>query len=194
MFEALTGVGLAASAGLNAYIPLLMVALLGRFTDLITLPGAWAWLENGWVIGILSVLLAIEVVADKVPVVDSVNDVVQTVVRPASGGLVFGAASASENVTVSDPGAFFTTHQWVPVVAGIIISLVVHGAKATARPVLNVTTAGVAAPVVSTVEDATSAVVSLVAIVLPILILVLLFALLGGFVWLRERRRSAGTA
>lgn len=194
MFEALTGVGLAASAGLNAYIPLLMVALLGRFTDLITLPGTWAWLENGWVIGILSVLLAIEVVADKVPVVDSVNDVVQTVVRPASGGLVFGAASASETVTVSDPGAFFTTHQWVPVVAGIIISLVVHGAKATARPVLNVTTAGVAAPVVSTVEDATSAVMSIVAIVLPILILVLLFALFGEFVWLRERRRSAGTA
>ncbi|MGH9116613.1 MAG: DUF4126 domain-containing protein [Acidimicrobiales bacterium] len=189
MFEALTGVGLAASAGLNAYIPLLVVALLGRFTDLITLPSAWVWMENGWVIGILSVLLAVEVVADKVPAVDSVNDVVQTVVRPASGGLVFGAASASETVTVSDPGDFFASNRWVPIVAGVVISLVVHGAKATARPVMNVATVGVAAPVVSTAEDATSLVMSFVAIVLPILILVFLFALFGGFVWLRDRRR-----
>jgi Domain of unknown function (DUF4126) len=189
MFEALTGVGLAASAGLNAYIPFLVVALLGRFTDLITLPDAWAWMENGWVIGLLSVLLAVEVVADKVPAIDSVNDVVQTVVRPTSGGLVFGAATASETATVTDPGEFFTSNQWVPIVAGVVISLVVHGAKATARPVMNVATAGVAAPVVSTAEDATSLVMSFVAIVLPILVLVFLFALFGGFVWLRERRR-----
>ena len=195
MFEVLTGTGLAASAGLNAYIPMLVVALMGRYTDLLTLPSSWAWLENGWVVGILAVLLAVEVVADKVPAVDTVNDVIQTVVRPASGGLVFGAASVSETVRVSDPGDFFSSNQWVPVVAGIVISLVVHGAKATARPVLNVSTAGVAAPVVSTAEDATSAVMSVVAIVLPILILVFLFALFGGFVWLRERRRNrAGTA
>jgi hypothetical protein len=193
VFEALTGIGLSASAGLNAYIPLLVVGVLGRYTGLIVLPAGWSWLENGWVIGILAVLLAIEVVADKVPAVDSVNDVLQTVVRPASGGLVFGAASASQTATVSDPGDFFTSNQWVPVVAGVIISLVVHGAKATARPVLNVTTGGVAAPVVSTAEDATSAVMSVVAIVLPILVLVFLFALFGGFVWLRERRRQAAT-
>jgi hypothetical protein len=190
VFEALTGVGLAASAGLNAYIPLLVVGILGRYTDLIVLPAGWVWLENGWVIAILSALLAVEVVADKVPAVDSINDVVQTVVRPASGGLVFGAASASQTVTVSDPGQFFTANQWVPVAAGVIISLVVHGAKATARPVLNLGTGGVAAPVVSTAEDATSVVMSVVAIVLPILILVFLFALFGGFVWLRERRRA----
>ncbi len=42
---------------------------------------------------ILAVLLAVEMVADKVPVVDHVNDVVQTVVRPTAGGLAFGAGS-----------------------------------------------------------------------------------------------------
>ena len=115
--------------------------------------------------------------------------------RPTSGGLVFGAASASQTSTVTDPGEFFTSNQWVPIVAGVVISLVVHGAKATARPVMNVATAGVAAPVVSTAEDATSLAMSVVAIVLPILILVFLFALFGGFVWLRERRqRPSGAA
>jgi Domain of unknown function (DUF4126) len=191
MFEALTGVGLAASAGLNAYIPLLALGLFGRYTDLLTLPAGWQWLESGWSICILAVLLVIEEVADKIPVVDSVNDVVQTVVRPTSGGLAFGAASASESVTVDDPGTFFGSGQWVPIAAGVVISLVVHGVKATTRPVLNVTTAGVAAPFVSTAEDVTSMVMSVVAIVLPILILVFLFALFGGFVWLHERRQDA---
>ena len=99
------GAGLAASAGLNAYIPLLTMGLLARYTDLIDLPIGWQWLANGWVIAILALLLAIEVVADKVPVVDHVNDVVQTVVRPTAGGLAFGAGSASETVTVDDPGS-----------------------------------------------------------------------------------------
>ncbi len=64
MLEALTGSGLAASAGLNAYIPLLTMGLLARFTDAFNLPGGWQWLSYGWVIGILAVLLAVEVVAD----------------------------------------------------------------------------------------------------------------------------------
>ncbi|HET6482361.1 MAG TPA: DUF4126 domain-containing protein, partial [Actinoplanes sp.] len=102
MLEALTGTGLAASAGLNAYIPLLTMGLLARYTDAIDLPTGWSWLANGWTLLILALLLAIEVVADKIPVVDHVNDVVQTVVRPTAGGLAFGAGSSSETVTVSD--------------------------------------------------------------------------------------------
>jgi Domain of unknown function (DUF4126) len=190
VFELLTGTGLAASAGLNAYIPLLALGLLARYTDLIELPSGWQWLSNGWVLLILALLLAVEVVADKVPVVDHVNDVIQTAVRPASGGLVFGAGSSAETATVSDPGQFFTSHQWVPVAVGVLIALAVHGMKALARPVVNVTTAGFGAPVVSTAEDATSAVMSVVAIVLPALVLVLLVAMLIGFVLLWRRRRE----
>ena len=190
MLEALTGTGLAASAGLNAYIPLLTMGLLARYTDTITLPGGWQWLSNGWVIGILAVLLAVEVVADKIPVVDHVNDVVQTVVRPTAGGLAFGAGSASQTVTVSDPGAFFGSHQWVPVAAGMVIALCVHGVKAAARPVVNATTAGVGAPVASTAEDFGSVVLSLLAILLPVLVLLGLVALVVGGWWAVRRRRA----
>ena len=87
----MTGFGLATAAGLNAYIPLLAMGLLGRFTHLITLPPGWAWLENGWVIGIVAVLLLVEIVADKIPALDSINDTVQTFVRPTAGGIVFGS-------------------------------------------------------------------------------------------------------
>ena len=200
MLEALTGTGLAASAGLNAYIPLLVMGLLARYTDVIDLPQGWSWLSNGWVLVILGILLAVEVVADKVPIVDHANDVVQTVVRPTAGGLAFGAGSGAQTVTVSNPGSFFGSHQWVPVAAGVLIALCVHGVKATARPVVNVSTAGFGAPVVSTVEDFGSALMSVLAILMPILVLVGIVLL----VWLaiavvRRRRRkresaSSGTA
>ncbi|MFY1596112.1 DUF4126 domain-containing protein [Micromonospora sp. WMMD737] len=188
MLEVLTGTGLAASAGLNAYIPLLTMGLLARYTSLIDLPGGWQWLGNGWVIAILAVLLVVEVVADKVPVVDHVNDVVQTVVRPTAGGLAFGAGSSSETVTVSDPGTFFSSSQWVPVVAGVVIALGVHLLKSAARPVINATTAGVGAPVASTAEDATSVAMSVVAIILPVLVLAFLLGLVVFVFWFVRRR------
>ena len=200
MLEALTGTGLAASAGLNAYIPLLTMGLLARYTDAINLPGGWQWLSNGWTLTILIVLLAVEVVADKIPVVDHVNDVVQTVVRPTAGGLAFGAGSGAQTVTVSDPGSFFTSHQWVPVVAGVLIALCVHGVKAAARPVVNVSTAGFGAPVASTVEDIGSVLMSVLAILMPILVLVGLGLLIwGAFSIIKKRRRkreiaASGTA
>ncbi|MFJ1539561.1 DUF4126 domain-containing protein [Micromonospora chalcea] len=198
MLEVLTGSGLAASAGLNAYIPLLLMGLLSRYTGLVELPSGWQWLGNGWVVLILAVLLAVEMVADKVPVVDHVNDVVQTVVRPTAGGLAFGAGAGSETVTVSDPDTFFSTHQWVPVVVGVLIALGVHLLKAAARPVINATTAGVGAPVASTAEDATSVVMSVVALLLPVLVLVFLLGLVFFVPWLfrrrRERRRERAAA
>ncbi|KUL40670.1 DUF4126 domain-containing protein [Actinoplanes awajinensis] len=189
MFEALTGTGLAASAGLNAYIPLLTMALLGRFTNAIDLPNSWSWLTNGWTITILAGLLAIEMVADKIPVVDHLNDIVQTFVRPTAGGLAFGAGSSSETVTVTDPGSFFGSHQWVPIAMGGLIALGVHTVKAASRPVVNVTTAGFGAPIASTAEDIGSVLLSVLAIVLPILVLIGLVLMVWATVWVFQRRK-----
>ena len=189
VLEALTGTGLAASAGLNAYIPLLSVGLLTRFTDVITLPDQWQWLENPWVLGILGVLLTVEFVADKIPAVDHVNDVLQTVVRPTSGGLVFGASTSAQTATVTDPAAFFSNNQWVPIVVGIMIALAIHGMKATVRAGVNAMTAGFGAPIVSTAEDITSVSLSLVAILLPLLVLVFLVGFVLLFWWTLRRRR-----
>jgi uncharacterized membrane protein len=122
MFEALTGIGLATAAGLNAYVPLLVIGALARWTDLVNTPAGWEWLGNGWVLTLLAVLLMLEVVADKIPGVDSINDVVQTVVRPAAGGIAFGAGVSSQAAVVTDPGAFVESGQWVPVVVGIVIA------------------------------------------------------------------------
>lgn len=190
MLEALTGTGLAASAGLNAYIPLLTMGLLARYTELIHLPSSSQWLTNGWALAILTVLLAVEFVADKVPMIDHVNDVIQTVVRPTAGGLAFGAGAGSETVTVSDPGQFFSSNQWLPIAVGVVIAFGVHGIKSVARPVINATTAGFGAPVASTAEDATSIVMSLVAIILPVLVLLFLLGFAILLPWTLRRRRE----
>ena len=193
MLELLTGTGLAFAAGLNAYIPMLLLGLGARFLDFVQLPAGWAWLENEWVLGILAVLLVIEFFADKIPAVDSVNDVIQTVVRPTSGGIVFGSGSASETAAVTDPAAFFESNQWVPVVTGVLIALLVHGAKTAARPVLNMATFGLAAPVVSFFEDVSSVFLSLFAILIPVLVVVVIVVLVVLFVLVMRKRRMAAT-
>ncbi|ASU83215.1 DUF4126 domain-containing protein [Nocardiopsis gilva YIM 90087] len=192
MLELLTGTGLASAAGLNAYIPLLAVGLIARYTDLLTLGPGWQWLEHPAVLILVGVLLVLELVADKIPAVDSINDVVQTFVRPTSGGLTFGAGAAAVDTTdLASAGT--GDGSWWPIVTGIVIALVFHGLKALARPVLNTVTFGAGGPVVSTIEDICSAVMSILAILVPILILVVLpLAVAGGvLLWRRRRRRAA---
>ncbi len=198
MLEVLTGTGLAVAAGLNAYIPLLILGLAGRFIDFIELPEAWRWLENEWVLGILGVLLVIEIVADKIPVVDSINDWLQTIVRPAAGGIAFGTGAGSATAIVEDPASFFTSNAWVPVAVGVVLALGTHVTKMAARPALNAVTAGAAAPIVSTAEDVGSVILSFLALLLPILVLVALGGLVVAVVSLFRRagrkKRAANTA
>ncbi|KQV25027.1 DUF4126 domain-containing protein [Yonghaparkia sp. Root332] len=191
MLEVLTGTGLAVAAGLNAYIPLLLLGLAGRFLDVVTLPAGWTWLENEWVLGGLAVLLVIEVVADKVPAVDSINDWLQTIIRPAAGGIVFGSGSGAQTVAVSDPSEFVASQQWVPIAAGVVIALIVHLGKMAARPAANALTAGAAAPVLSTAEDVGAVGLSILALVVPVLVVVALLALVVAvpLLLVRARRR-----
>jgi hypothetical protein len=192
--ELVTALGLSVSSGLNAYVPLLLVGLLGRFTDAVPLPAAWAWLSDPWVLGVLVALLVVEVVADKIPAVDTVNDVLQTVVRPTSGGIVVGAAGWGGEATVTDPQGFLRDGGWVPLVTGALVALAVHLAKASVRAVANTATAGLAAPVLSTAEDVVAVALTLAAILVPVVAVVLLLLLAWWFVRLRRRRRAAAAA
>jgi len=195
MIAALTGMGLSAAAGLNAYIPFLIVALVARFTDVITLPATYAWIESWWAIGIGSVLLLSEVVLDKIPAVDSVNDAVQTFIRPAMGGLVFAATAAAAEL---DSSTWMAAHPWVGIVLGVVVSGLVHTGKMAARPVVNMGTAGFGAPVVSTAEDGASVGLSLAALFAPLLCLVALillaWVLIAGSLRVRRWRRRRGSS
>ena len=192
--EGLAGVfaafGLSGSAGLNAYLPLLVVALMARFTPLIELRDPWTALTSWWTIGVLVVLLIVETVADKVPAVNHVNDMIQTFIRPAAGAILFAASS---NV-IAD------IHPVVALVCGILVAGSVHLVKSAAvRPAVTVASAaptgGVATVpaniVVSTVEDIVALVTSVLAVLVPfILVLVLLIAVMAIAWWLLNQQRE----
>ncbi|MFN0060961.1 MAG: DUF4126 domain-containing protein [Myxococcaceae bacterium] len=181
----LSGFGLSGAAGLNAYIPLLAVSVLGRF-GIVKLSGPFELLTSGWAIGVIALLLLVELIVDKVPGADHVNDIVQSFVRPAAGAVLFASGS----------GVLGQTHPGVSLVCGLLLAFGVHATKAAARPVVNASTAGIGAPVVSLAEDVTSAVVSAVAIFIPILIalFVVAFVAVAIFVWRRYRALRHKTA
>lgn len=186
MTEILSAFGLSAATGLNAYLPLLIVGVLGRFTDWVTLKAPWNILENPWVLGVLTGLVFVEATVDKIPGIDTVNDVIQTVIRPAAGAILF-AASGNVISEISPIAAM---------ICGLIVAGSVHAAKSTARPAITASTAGMGNPVVSLVEDVVSGMTTFVAVVLPILALLFIGALLALFLWLgirwrRLRSRSA---
>ena len=186
MLEALSNIftsfGLSASAGLNAYLPLLVVALVARFTTLVRLNQPFDALTNGWVIALLAVLTLIEVLVDKIPAVDTINDVIQTAVRPAAGAILFAASS----------NAIADIHPVLALICGILVAGTVHAAKATARPLVTTTTGGTANPIVSTVEDVTSGIVSVLSILVPILAFILI--MVGVLLIVRLLRRSQAYA
>jgi hypothetical protein len=179
----LTSFGLSSSAGLNAYLPLLIVALLSRFTDLIRLNEPFDALESWWTIGVLIVLASIEFLADKIPVVDTINDVVQTLIRPIAGAILFAAST----------NAIAEIHPVLAMVCGLLIAGTVHVVKATARPLVTAATAGMGNPVVSSVEDVLSAATAFLSVLLPTLIgvvLLLAVSIIGWWLWRLGRRRS----
>jgi hypothetical protein len=184
MLAALTGLGLSTAAGLNAYIPLLVVGVLANVTDAVRLPPEYAWMSSGWALAVIAVLLLAELVLDKVPVIDHVNDVIQTAVRPAAGGMVFTATQAAAEL---DDSAWMAERPWLSWILGIVTALAVHALKTAARPVVNATTAGVGAPIVSTAEDAGSLGLSLIAVFLPILV-ILALVFFAVFAWWAVRR------
>ncbi len=180
--ELLTALGLAIPAGLNAYIPLLAVAVAER-AGWLELKEPYALLGEWWVIALIAALLVIEIVADKIPAVDHVNDVLQTVMRPAAGGLLFVAASPAN----------LQSHPALLIVAGVLVAGTVHAAKATTRPVVNATTGGLGAPVVSVVEDVFAVVATVIALLAPYLV-ALTVAGAGFLFWRLWKRRRAATA
>jgi hypothetical protein len=174
--------GLSASAGLNAYIPLLVVSLLAKFTSLIELAEPWNTLESWWVIGVLAVLGTVEMVADKVPVVDDVNDAIQTFIRPVAGAILF--ATSAKTITDVNPV--------LSIICGLLVAGSVHAAKSlVARPVIEASTAGVGVPVVSTIEDVLATIISVLSVALPILMVILVFMLIWWVSWFFQRRRKS---
>jgi hypothetical protein len=181
----LSGLGVAAPAGLNAYLPLLIVALADRFSNSINLDRPYDFLSSNVGLAILIFLVSVEVIVDKIPGVDHANDLIQSIIRPAAGAFLMMAVN-------SDGGSL---NPVVAMLVGLLAAGGVHAAKATARPAVTVTTGGLGNPLVSVAEDGFAALMALSAILFPLLALLLLVVLLVAIVWsVRTARRLVGRA
>jgi hypothetical protein len=179
----LTGLGLAGPAGLNAYIPLLVLAIADRFTNQINLTQPYDFISSTWGILIILLLLTIEVVVDKIPGFDHANDLLQSVIRPATGAVMIMAVTNEQGV-INPVVAMFL---------GLGTAGAVHAVKTVSRPAVTVSTAGAGNPIVSLIEDGVAIFASIMAILLPI-VAVITFVVLAIFVyWSYSRvRRLVG--
>ena len=181
VFGIMAAFGLSASAGLNAYIPLIVISLLAKYTDLIKLSSPWDSMTSWWVIGTLIFLLVIEIVADKVPAVNHINDIIQSFIRPTAGAIVFAASL----------GNISNVNTVLAIIAGFFISGSVHTVKSLAiRPAVTATTGGIGNIPVSIAEDATSASVSVLSVIIPVVAIGLLLVIIAIVTVLLIRRRK----
>lgn len=158
------------ASGVNAYAVVLVLGLADRIFNLSQVPNALA--RTDVLVG-AGILFAVEMLADKIPYVDSVWDSVHTVVRPAVGatiGYLIGHETAGLDAAI---GA----------ATGGVTALVSHGIKAGLRAAVNTSPEPASNVVVSTTEDVTVTGVTALAIAHPwwAAAIALLLLALGGF-------------
>jgi hypothetical protein len=172
------GLGLAASTGLNTFLPMFLLAAAAHFKILDAhqlLGGNFAWVASGGALTALAIATVFEVVGDKIPAVDHFLDAIGTVARPVVGA--FAAAS----VWNGDPA----TAALAGLIVGAPTALGFHAAKASTRAASSTTTMGVGNPILSTLEDIAAFIMTLAALLAPVLVplLLLVFALVLWKLW-----------
>ena len=175
----LGAIGLGASSGLNAWIPLLGLGLAQRF-GVVELSGRYEQLGANWALAILGVLFLIDLIGDKIVVIDHVLHAFGLVVAPASGAIVFSAQAE----------LLSGSHPVLAALAGIVLGGTMHAGRSALRPVVSAGTGGVGNPVVSLIEDLMAVVMVFLAILVPVISFIVLIALVFFSVrWIRKRRQ-----
>ena len=182
----LSGLGLSTSAGLNAYLPLILMNLAAQAGMIDTKGVPAEVLTSKPALVVFLILLAIETVADKIPAVDSVNDIINTAIRPSAGALMMIVSTSGMSGQV-DPEVLTV----FSILAGGASAGSVHAVKATARPAVTVSTAGMGNMVVSVLEDILAIFISLVALLIPLFVVFFMasfVALILWWIWERQRK------
>ncbi|HEX6368503.1 MAG TPA: DUF4126 domain-containing protein [Longimicrobium sp.] len=179
------GVVLAATAGLRAFLPVFSASLMAWMTDL-PLPDNLAWLERPQTVAIFGVATLLEILGDKIPVVDHALDSIQVLTKP-----VLAALAATPFIYQLAPEQSVA----IGILLGAPLALGVHSAKATARLGSTATTAGVGNPLLSIAEDVAAVAAIILGFLAPLLALALMavtiFLIARLALRVRRRRRAA---
>lgn len=174
------GIGLAACAGIRAWLPLLMAGGLARW-GVIEIGPSFQFIAGDRALILFGVATVIEILADKVPAVDHALDSLSTVLRPAAGSLL----AASVLWQVSDP----LTALALGVAVGAPTSLVPHAAKSLLRAASTTFTGGLANPFISILEDLMAVALFVLTVLVPVVVAAVL-VLIGLLVARRLVRRT----
>jgi Domain of unknown function (DUF4126) len=161
------------ASGLNAYAAVLVLGAAQQL-GLVTLPHDLQVLASPWVMGVAAILFALNFLADKIPYVDSINDMLQTFVRvPAGALLAYGAAGGLSPE--------------VAVIAGLLggtLAAGTHVAKTGTRALINSSPEPFSNIAASLTEDVSVIGGLVLAITHPITFLCLLALFVALLIWL----------
>jgi hypothetical protein len=131
---------------------------------------------------VLGLVFLLDLIGDKIVVIDHVLHLAGTVVAPVSGAIVF---VAQENL-LSD------IHPLLAAGAGMALGESAHLLRSAARPVVTASSGGVGNPIVSVIEDVVSAVLTVFAVIVPVLAFLSVVGLVVAVVLLVRRWRRRG--
>lgn len=185
------GLALAATAGLRLFMPFLFVGGMARYAGTPT-PEMLSWTatDSGFLLLLTATLL--EILSDKIPVVDHVLDMGATFIKPAAG-LFLPVALLQD----TSPALAWS----MGIAAGAPLAFGVHTTKAGTRVASSTATVGVGNPIISTLEDILAIVILVFTAVAPFVAALLIIALIIVVVramrrmkkWLRRDRPISGS-
>ena len=162
------GIGLAASVGFRIFVPLFALSL-ASFYGVIPLNETWEWVGSSTAILILGIATIVEILAYFIPWLDNLLDTIAIPLAAVAGTAVMVATVSNLDPTIT----------WaLAIIAGGGTATAIKGSTSTTRLASTATTAGIANPIISTVETGTSIVMAVFAIFLPILAIILVIVIL----------------
>lgn len=168
LYALLIGIGVAAASGFRVFLPLFGLALAGRFGG-VTLGEDFAWLVGNGALAALATAMLVEIAAYYLPLVDHVLDAFTSPAAIIAGTLATAAMLAG----IDDP-----LLKWgLALIAGGGAAGIVQTGSVLARAASTATTGGLGNPVVATLEWLGALIVTLLALLAPVLVI-------AGLAWL----------
>jgi hypothetical protein len=172
--------GLALVASINPYFPLLIIAIATRvhFWQTLEMHPMFPFMTSDWFLGLCVALVLLNFVADKIPGVSGLWNSIHVVLRPLAGALVASALGPSDLL-----------FQVFSTILGVGLAVIGTLTKLTIRTTASLATGGCASPLLGLVEDGLVVIMSLIALLLPVIMLVvvpvciLLFILFAPRLW-----------
>ena len=171
VFSILIGLGLAAACGFRVFVPLLIMSLASRAgVGQLVLGPNFAWIGSTPALLTFSAATILEIAGYYIPWVDNLLDTIATPTAVIAGILV----TASAMTTDVSPFLKWT----LAVVAGGGTTAAFQGITSVTRHISSFTTGGLGNPVLATAEAGGAAMLSVLAITLPVIAFLLVVGLL----------------